>query len=248
MLFLSAMGALAASYVISDDPITIPVDPDTGLTVQLPEPIVLVTPTETLEIERIGEAGAVRHLQIHVLPNAVTEMVTFVTSAGTAIPVTFVPAQTLDSFADLRLPPTETSFRSGGFLSPEREMMHAMLRESRAGRTIMVEQHEFAQYPELEWTLRRKYRGNGITGYVFVVENITKRTLRLDESVLSVGFPNRAALIQLDRNELLPCDESDVWKQEQTCRTALRLVVRDEGTNAPIEVGSELPFVVRGRQ
>lgn len=253
--WLWSVPALAGVHVLEEGAtVTVPLNTEVGTVLQLPSPVKLVTPTAHVLIERVDDGGPpakgsapapvlpVQHLRARVPEGTepMAELVTIVLADGQAIPVRFVPTPGAEPFADLQRPraPVETE-QSGGFLAAERELMAAMFRDDPYRREVLDEAIVYAQYPSLSWQLRRRFRGDGLTGYVFVVANQTQETLRLDPSVLAVDQPNRAVLVQVEDEALGPCKSSNT-----PCQTVLRMVVREAG--APTSTAPTLqrmPFV-----
>lgn len=251
MAFLLAT-ALASVVVVQDGEVL-----DVGLAaggtlVQLPQFVEVVAPTP-LEVTPTGapERG-VKHLQVRSRgPLTTPETVTFVLADGRAVALRFVPGKASDGFVDVRFPspPPARDLRSA-WLAPEREVLAAMLRDDTStGRTVN-EEVEYAEYPELTFRLLRVHQGTeGVVGYTFELVNQLEVPLTLHPEVLSVGWPNRAALVQTDHDELVPCSKAPAWAPGRpSCRTALRLVVRDEGRGAlggrPPAVRGDQPFVL----
>ena len=265
-----ALTAQAALFEVEDGGLVgVPLNTTTGTVVHLPGIVRVVTPSKTLEIAPLGAGGApassgkkpvpysaVEFLSVKVREGYTpeTEMVTFAMVDGRSITVMFSPGGAVDNFADLRFPaPVRSeSARPSGFLPEERELMALMLRDDLERREVVDETVVYDQYPELSWQLRRRFRFDGLTGYVFVLENLTNKPLRLDPSVLSVDRPTRLALVQVDHDGLLPCDKTAQDPRGGGCRTILRMVVHETGavgmgasTGAGPVVGSKLPFVYR---
>jgi hypothetical protein len=253
------LSAHAGVHVLAEgEAVQLPLNLEVGTVLQLPSPIQLVTPTAHVLLERIdaGAAAAgkggptpsapVRHLRARV-PDGMTpmlELVTVVLADGTIVPIRFIPAPGADPFADIQRPRQrrETEPSETGFLALERELMRAMLADEPYRREVVDEEMAYEPYPELSWHLRRRFRGDGLVGYVFVVSNATKKdTLRLDAAVLAVDQPNRAVMVQLDDELLAPCGKPGGGS---ACQTVLRLVVREEGApsmGAPVL--QSMPFV-----
>ena len=117
--------------------------------------------------------------------------------------------------------------------------MLSMFADDPYRREILDEELVYEQYEALSWHLRRRFRGDGVTGYVFLLSNRTKDTLRLDPAVLAVDQPNRAVLVQVEDEVLGSCKQPEV-----PCQTVLRMVVRELG--APSSTGpvlQSMPFV-----
>lgn len=266
------MSAQAAVYEVSDGELVgVPLNTVTGTVVHLPGSARMVTPSKTLQISPLGAGGAptgsnkkavpysaVEFLQVKVREGhtAQVEVVTFALADGRSITVMFSPGGAADNYVDLRFPAPRKpeAVRPSGFLPDERELMGLMLRDDPERREVLDETVVYEQYPELSWQLRRRFRYDGLTGYVFVLENLTTKPLRLDPSVLSVDRPTRLALVQVDHDGLLACDKNgDVTDPRGGgCRTLLRMVVRETSamgmggsSGAGPVVGSQLPFVVR---
>jgi hypothetical protein len=251
--------ALAGVHVLEEgQTVSVPLNLEVGTVLQLPSPIQLVTPTAHVLLERVDDSAPVpkggpppaprpvQHLRARVPDGTapVAELVTIVLADGAAVPIRFVPTPGADPFADLQRPKAkeEGVFGQGGFLTAERELMLAMLKDEPYRREAVDEEMLYEQYPELAWHLRRRFRGDGVTGYVFVLTNTTKKdTLRLDAAVLAVDQPNRAMLVQMDDEVLSPCGRKG---EGGPCQTVLRLVVVEPG--APVLSAPALqrmPFV-----
>ena len=247
--------ALAGVHVLEDgQTVTVPLNVEVGTVLQLPAAVKLVTPTSHVLIERVDEGRApakgnapapalpVHHLRARVPEGAepMAELVTIVLADGQAVPVRFVPTPGAEPFADLQRPRAPvTSEHNGGFLAAERELMLSMFRDEPYRREVLDETIVYEQYPALSWQLRRRFRGDGLTGYVFMLENRTKEAIRLDPSVLAVDQPNRAVLVQVEDEALGPCQSSNT-----PCRTVLRMVVREAGASmATAPTLQQMPFV-----
>lgn len=253
-LWLFVLCARAGVHLLEEgQTVSVPFDPELGVVLQLPEAIRLVTPTTHVLLERIdsgqdGKGSAmspVQHLRARAPSGtpAAIELVTLVLASGSAVPMRLVPTPGADPFADLQYPPKPAeAWEQAGFLQPERELMLAMFRDEPYRREVLDEEQIYEPYPSLSWHLRRRFRGDGLMGYVFVLENRTRKdTLRLDPSVLAVDQPNRAVLISVEDDVLAPCGKKG---EGRACQTVLRLVVRESGT--PMESGPILwgmPFV-----
>ena len=253
-LWLSMLCAHAGVHVLEGgQTASVPFDPELGVVLQLPEPIRLVTPTTHVLLERIdsGQEGKgsamvpVQHLRARAESGGAvsTELVTLVLASGSAVSLRLVPTPGAEPFADLQYPPKPAEdWEQAGFLQPERELMLAMFRDEPHRREVLDEEQIYEPYPSLSWHLRRRFRGDGLVGYVFVLENRTRKdTLRIDPSVLAVDQPNLAVLVSVEEDVLAPCGKKG---EGRACQTVLRLVVRESG--APTESGPILwgmPFV-----
>lgn len=229
--------ALAGVHVLEDgQTVSVPLNTDVGTVLQLPSPVRMVTPTSKVLIERVdtgasGKGAAstpVQHLRARVPDGAepAAELVTIMLASGEAIAVKFVPAPGAEPFADLQRPrPRVDEASGGGFLASERELMLAMFRDDPYRREILDEEQVYEQYPALSWHLRRRFRGDGLVGYAFVVRNRTNDEVKLDPSVLAVDRPNRAVLVAVEDEVLGACKR----RSALPCETILRLVVRAPG-------------------
>lgn len=256
-LLSCSLAAFAGVHVLEEGQTTaVPLNTEVGTVLQLPGPVRMVTPTAHVLIERVdtpppakggkADTSAVQHLRARVpdgqSPQA--EFVTIVLASGEALNVKFVPAPGADPFADLQRPKArgDETHTGEGFLGPERELMLAMFRDDPYRREVLDAHQVYEQYPELSWHLRRRFRGDGLTGYAFVVRNEGHDPLQLDPSVLAVDRPNRAVLVAVEDELLGACKGKDAGRLP--CETVVRIVVRELG--APVPTGPtspSMPFI-----
>ena len=260
--------AWAGLHVIEEgQTVTVPLNTASGTVVSLPEPVRLVPPTSNVVVEplqaqatgdrpsRKGDAPPpVMHFRVTVAMAGAPrpEMVTFVLASGLSVPVQFVPAgEAADSFAELQRPRRRVA-AMGDFLGAERALLRSMLLDEAYRREVVDESWIYENVPELRWHLVRRHRGDGLVGYTFHVENLSRAPLRLNPTVLSVGRPNRAVLVQVDHERLADCRSVEQAERTEaeppgTCRTVLRLVVRGETELARPRVDSptDMPFITR---
>lgn len=262
-LWLAALAAAGVHTIEEGQTVSVPLNTSTGTVVQLPSAVRMVTPTTSVLVERVEPAPApaskgkpapvapVLHLRVRV-PDGTTptpELVTFVLTDGHSVPVRFVPGGPgADPFADLQLPPEPVfDSRDRAFLSSERRLMAALFADEGFRREELDEEWSYAQYPHLSWTLRRRFRDGGLTGYVFELSNTSRRqVLTLSAPALAVGRPNRAVLVALEDERLVPCREAS-----GPCTTLLRMVVRNEGATPSALSDAqhgEMPFVMADKE
>ena len=228
---------------------TTPINGELGSILQLPDPVKTVTPSRYFKIRDISgglEGGRTDVRTFHVVPvaGAKPEPVTFVLASGKALALKLIPTPGADKFLDIELDATSKKSREGKFLAPEMQMMRAMILGETAGfSTESTDQKIDAPFESLDLTLTRVYMGEGLTGYVFKLQNKTGQPLTLHLSSLGFGEPNRAILSQADRHELAPCP---LLSKGADCETTLRLVVRGPRDSAPVLLqkgGGIPPFV-----
>ena len=254
---LMAVQAEAAVYQVEDGGLVeVPLDVDRASVVVTPDWIETVTPSPLFEVVPLGvtdKAPSTKRLEIRWKPGveATAEAVTLFLHDGRSVAVRFMPAtEVVDNLVSVRFErPQNARRRSVDPRADERSLMKRMIvDEASAGRRVVNEELEYLQYSELRFTLRRTYRSRGLSGYVFVVQNRTRKPLLLDPTVLAVGRPNRLALVHVDHEVLAPCHEDPSDDPHGTgCRTAMRLLVREEalGRQPAMDgaVGARLPFV-----
>jgi len=236
---LCPMQALAGVHVVSDGETTsVPLDVDGGTVLQFPAAIRMVTATQSVRLERVGGSSGsaskkkdaspppVLHLRATVAAGATPEpeLVTVVLADGQAVPLRLVPTEGADPFAELRWPTAPADPVDPLFLGAERQLMMAMLRDDPYRRQVVDEVWSYAEYPDIDWGLRRRFQGDGVQGYTFILQSTSDDYLSLDITALGVGWPNRLALAQVEDDVLSPCSEDP-----DHCWTVLRLVVRAEG-------------------
>ena len=250
---LLAAAAGAGMSVNDGDEVTVAVGAN-GVTVRLPEFVRVVTPSAGYDIRPLaaprpaqpGANGAsapaaatdVRVFVVRALrPQAADQPVTFLMADDRSLTVNFVPAAAgarEDGFVDLRwekrAAPSSGRVLSAGdqFLSAERSLLVAMLRDDRAvGRKVLQQPVALAGHPDLEVVLVRTFESEGLVGAVYTVRNTSSETVQLNQTVLALGKPNRAVLTQMDHGELRSCKEDNSPDPRGSgCMTALRVVAR----------------------
>jgi len=261
-VLLCPMQALAGVHVVSDGETTsVPLDVDGGTVLQFPAAIRMVTATQSVRLERVGGSSGsgssskkkdaspppVLHLRATVAAGVTPEpeLVTVVLADGQAVPLRLVPTEGADPFAELRWPTAPADPVDPLFLGAERQLMMAMLRDDPFRRQVVNESWSYAEYPDLDWTLRRRFQGDGVQGFAFVVQNTSDEYLSLDITALGVDWPNRMALAQVEDDVLSPCSDDP-----EHCWTVLRLVVRAQGVpeaapsfSGTAVSGGSMPFV-----
>lgn len=245
----------AAQLTVSDgEEVTIPVAPS-GVTVQLPDVVRVVTPAADYTVRPLAAprpparapgagpaAPSPENLDVRVFlvrprPNAGEQGVTFLLADGRSVTARFIPGSARDdSFVDLRWLRRSAAAAARGrggdpFLGPERALLLAMLRnESAHNRKLVHVKVELPAYPELEVTLLRTYEsGDGLVGGVYSFVNRSRRTVVVNPTVLAIGTPNRAVLTQMDHEELRSCNEDDSPDPRGTgCMSVVRIVSRSD--------------------
>jgi hypothetical protein len=239
-----AQGAILVA--VQHQETTTPINGELGSILQLPDPVKTVTPSRYFKIRDISggpDGGRTNVRTFHVVPvaGAKPEPVTFVLASGKALALKLIPTPGADKFLDIELDATSKKSREGKFLAPEMQMMRAMILGETAGfSTESTDQKIDAPFDSLNVTLTRVYMGEGLTGYVFKLQNTTGQPLTLHLSSLGLGEPNRAILSQADRHELAPCP---LLSKGADCETTLRLVVGGPRQPVPVLVqkGAGIP-------
>lgn len=263
----------AAKVTVSDgEEITVPV-PQTGVTLQLPGVVRVVTPAGDYVVKPLvpprpapargqgkDEGAEASGSDVRVVlvrpskPAAGEQSVSFLLVDNRSVTVRLIPGSPRDdSFVDVRwgkrLAGTSAGGRGGGqFLASERALMLAMLRdEAGYGRKQIDRQVELPGYPNLEVVLVRSYEADGLFGAVYTFTNKADTTVVVNPTVLAVGKPNRAVLTQMDHEELRPCDQDKNPDPRGTgCTSLVRVVARREGDPGDVldRAPSPMPFVV----
>lgn len=246
MFGLVALMGAAFAGVVTVHPGEIPrisVPTDRPLTLALPAAVRLTTGTRGFVVEAVERPAPVQgnaksepvdvlHLALQAEPGAASEQLTVELVDGRHVTLLLdaVPGS-LDTYATVQFPDERPVEVGDGFLGPDLALWNSMVRDSARRREYLDEVVVYDEYPELQWHLVRRYRGDeGLLGYVYVLTNLTGRPLQLNESVLSVGSPNRATLVQLDHHTLEACRKSEV-----DCQTTLRVVVASTDAMGPLE-------------
>lgn len=278
MITMGALGlvlslAATAAVTVSDgEEVTVAVD-GSGVTLQLPEVVRVVTPGREFVIQPVGSAVAARQgtrPQPGAVPEATDVRVfmvrplsassgeqrtTFLMGESRSVTVRFVRGGAHEeNFVDLRWvkrATTNARAKDGEqFLGAERNMLLAMLRDEKAlGRKVVRQRIAIAGYPDLEVYLVRSYEAEGLTGTVYTFTNTSSATMVVNQAVLAIGAPNRAVLTQMDHSELRPCSQDNSADPRGTgCMSAVRIVARTGrvagvGTLS-VATTSRMPFVL----
>jgi hypothetical protein len=267
-----ALLATANTIVVSDgDEVVVPV-PVSGLTLRLPDAVRVVTPSTTVEVRPIlapraaptqgapsaqqpAPAQDVRVFQVRPLRPGAEQSVTFLLADDRALSVRIVPAApgNEDTFVDLRW--AKKALGQGRtaagdpFLSAERALLMAMLRDEHAfGWQALRKRIDLPEYPQLEFNLVRTYETDNLVGAIYTVTNRSAATVYLNQTVLALGRPNQAVLVQMDHSELRSCAEDNSAEPRGTgCLTAVRIVARSGSSPRALHVSPDaaaaMPFV-----
>jgi hypothetical protein len=264
--------ALGAQITVRDGDEIPVVVPPVGLTVALPEVVRVVTPVQAYQVRPLAPprpvpaAGAGANMNAASAPDRTDVRVFLVRAVNRSVgeeAVTFLLADnkslTLrlrtgaaqeDAFVDLRWARRVSARgQTYPFLASERALMLAMLRDERQlGRKVQSKVLELKDYPELEVTLMRTFEaGDGLLGVVYAMRNRTSSTLLLNQTVLTIGRPNRVVMVQIDHNQLRSCREDSSAEPRGTgCTTLVRVVARaDDGlpTLPTLDRRNAVPFV-----
>jgi len=272
LFLLSTFSGIAAAETVQiteGQEVSIPVH-SAGITIQLPSYVRVVTPSREFQVSPIippqapaqGQADAkqandVRAFTINQI-RGTSERITFMLADDRNVTIRFVPASTGDNFFDLRWITASRSISrtkaDQGFLGSERAMMLAMLRdEPTMGRKVMSADILFDVYPQLDIKLLRTFQADGLTGYVFSFVNSTKKTIRVNPTVLSVGMPSRLILSQMDHETLKSCaDDSSSDPRGTGCMSVVRIVVRGGVAGAMprlnVDPRAQLPFMITQKE
>lgn len=247
--------AFASVLTVDDGQVsTVPIDEKGGVMVELPDWVHVVTPSEHLNIDPVkrGEGQGVKHLQVALKDGSTSDEVSFSLADGRVVSLRFVSAKVADRYLSVRFDEPEV-VADQGFLSDERALLVAMFADDPARRTVLDEVVMFDQYPELVFRLLRRHTAPGLTGYTFEVANTTNAALELHPEVLSVGYPNRASLVQVDHAQLVSCEDEEGPRfgpeEVLTCSTLLRVVVVESqggglSVSSSAALRSKAPFAV----
>jgi hypothetical protein len=256
-LVMQLTATSAQVTVVDGQELTVPVAP-TGVTIQLPDFVRVVTPSADYSIKPLAPArppptrpangapapAAAEPMDVRVfLVKALSatpqeQAVTFILTDSRSVTVRFLPGSARDdSFVDIHWMKRSTGAgargKAEGFLAPERTLLMAMLHgEASYGRKLVNQKVELPGYPELEVTLQWAYEApEGLVGGVYTLTNKAKKTVIVNPTVLAVGTPNRAVLTQMDHEELKACKDDDSPDPRGTgCTSLVRIVSRSAQT------------------
>jgi hypothetical protein len=255
LMVVMQLASASAQVTVSDgEEVTVPVAP-TGVTVQLPDMVRVVTPAGDYAVRPLAPPRPpprANGAQAPVAPPETTDVrvflvrqakpepreqpVTFLLADNRSVTVRLVAGTARDdSFVDIRW--TRRSLASGGvgraadqFLGPERALMLAMLRNENAfNRKLWTQKVDLPKYPDLEVRLLRTYESDGLIGSVYAFTNQANKTVVINPTVLAIGAPNRAVLTQMDHEELKACNEDDSPDPRgKGCMSVVRIVARTQ--------------------
>ena len=251
-----ATSALAGVVIIpSQDEVKLPIDLESGSLVQMPFSVKTITPTHNFEISDVGSqmeaaTGAktdVRLFMVRPVPGAKSENVTFILGNGKAVKTRLVPAADADKHYDLVFPNDSSKHRDPRFLQPEVALMRAMLRDEAGdfARQVADKSVKFNNIDGVSARLTRIFAAQELVGYSYELRNRSSEPVKISISSLSMGNPNRAVLLQVDKDTLQPCR---VFSTPE-CKTTLRIVSRGD-VNDPSKLSfgsassdSKVPFM-----
>lgn len=234
--------------VLQNQDAIVSINEELGSIVQLPSAVGTVTSSKYFYITDMGSninpaSGAktdVRTFQIKPILGAKSENVTFVLSNGKNISFKFIPAKEGDKFYDIHFEQTKKNPKS--FFSQEMFMMKSMILDESGGYVRNVTNENITtQFENFDFKLVRIYASNDATGYVFEVTNNGHEKQKINLSKISFGFPNRAIMAHVDREELETCPLLSVTPD---CFTRLRIIARGN-QNQPISILSTPPPFVK---
>lgn len=231
-------------------PQTVPYDDDTGVVVEFPDWVRVVSPSESFDISPVEAAeDGVKHLRVVPKGEPESEVLSVSLANGSVVELELVHVEGARRYAQIEGAGQTVSARVGetDALEADRELLVAMFADAVERRMVLHEDLEFEEYPELAFELVRQHTGDeGRVGYTFRLTNRSTEALRLHPEVLSVGWPNRATLTQVDEEVLMPCGVDLLPERGEVCSTFLRLVVRPAGVvlGGAASSKARVPFVV----
>lgn len=265
---LLSLLVLSPSIVYGEDIIvhsghasTIPVNPRSGTLIEFPKSIRVIGDSSYFRIKEVvtsvakksGKAVNVRIVKVKPKRSGSVETIPFILSGKKSFSIRFVSMEGAAKhhrirFPSKRRPQAQIPGASNSFLSTEIDLMRKMLLDEEGGgfsRKVMVKELDIEGYGDkLDMAIVRRFEGQGLTGYTFKLENITDEKLVINPQSLNLGTPNRAVLLHIDHEVLQPCSKNNsIDPKSDSCVTALRLVLRDEGYVQP-STGWDLPFSV----
>ena len=234
---VSQSAVAAVLPVVPHQETVAPVNSEVGTVLQFSLPVKTVTAAKMFGISEFstavnpaGQKADVRSFVVRPAVNTANESVTFVLANGKPIVLRFVASAAADKFVDVQVnAPTKAA--KGGFLSKELALMRAMLLDeagnySREVRRTQVE----SAIPRTQAQLVRVYRGDALTGYVFNIENHSKKDLVLEPSMLALGSGVVPVLSHLSKSKISPCP---IMNTDASCTATVRFVVRGSADAAP---------------
>lgn len=258
--FLVIPQAAEAGIIIipSQDEVKIPIEKGTGSLVQLPFSVKTITPSEHFEITDVapdvdaatGGKVDVRLFLVKPLASSRSERVTFVLGNGKSVAARFVAADEADKHYDLVFPSDTKKRKDPRFLQSEIALMRSMKRDEAGdfARQITDESVKLTNIEGVSATLTRVFASQGLVGYVFELRNKASETVRIAIPSLSLGNPNRAVLLAVDKDVLEACG---FISASPACKTRLLVVARGESNESrglSTTPGSTMPFVRQSPQ
>ena len=250
--------AYAEEIVVYDGEVTtVPVDTKVGTLLEFPKSIRVVGDSLHFKIEEIvtavdkksGKAINVSILKIRPKSPSSSETVPFILKDKKSISLRLVAMAGSSRHHKLRYPwSTQNRGRlqsEGDFLAKEIGLMKRMLLDKGgSGFTREITDQAISAYgfeDLLAMRVVRRFRGAALTGYSIALKNISDRPVEIHPEAIKIGRPGRAALMQVDKQTITACNDDD----ERSCRSLIRLVMRDENFTLP---GSslDLPFSIKG--
>lgn len=238
-LFIKKSSAYAATYTVTEgQDVAVAINP-LGTIIKLPTFVKNVQEPINFVLKEITNNSAdgkssVNSFQLTAKGNnPQPERITFILANEKPVNVLVTPTTKGESYVELKFPPQgsrKSEVEGSPYLKNEMALMLAMLRdENKANRRVLKEKVTFPEYPQLSFQLVRDFRADGLTGFVFTVENKSNETLRVNATVLQFGRPNRAVMLQMDHDRLEPCHKNNSADPRGTgCVAAIRLVLRGQ--------------------
>jgi hypothetical protein len=235
--------------------LTIEVDQNLGSMVEFPYPVKVIPATKYFEISpvetEVADNGTPVNITIlNVKPvsmNQVRELVPIILEGKRSIKVTFVSRDASDrhhKIVALRQP----TFKLKGFLEKETFLMTQMLRDEEAEgfkKEAFRRKLDVEGYDQFDLYLVRKYEGTELNGYIFRLINKTEYEITINPTAINFAEPNRAALLQMDSETLVPCKTKDpAYKPTGPCASTIRIVIRGESFGK-FGAKSDLPFFLK---
>lgn len=238
-LVLSIQTAWAGTYTVTEgQDVAVAIDPK-GAIIVLPTYVKNVLEPVSFTLQDLSKPTAdgktvVKSFQITAKnANPQPERITFILANDKPVNVLVTPMVKGESYVELKFPPAsirKNEVADSPYLRNEMALMLTMLRDDNASnRRVLNEKLTIPEYPQLSFRLVRDFRADGLTGFVFLVENTTKEAIRVNHTILQFGRPNRAVMIQMDHEIMEPCSANNSADPRGTgCVSAMRLVLRGQ--------------------
>lgn len=265
LIFAILFSHSALAYTVQTRPgtqIFLTVPQDSKATVEFSEPVKTISGGKLFNIQPIGADVDERSRQIvdpqifevrPLQPDA-EEVVTFVfpkrDSAVRTLLIRFRAKPATNGYYRVKLPSGAIENDAKGFLRSEKRLMGAMIcDEDSFARQVLNQSVKVAGENDVDFTAVRRFEGNGLTGYVFLVSNKTSSSLKIDLNALKFGRVNQAVMANIDKETLEPCKFStSTLIAQNPCQALLRIVVRGEqGFDSMTTREKGFPFVLQSK-